>query len=114
MKESSAIINALINTSGIVGVQMFGYEWAVYPAMALISMLIFAQTLGSGYLLVRPDTRKSNETSGDISPSITIMISVLYAGTAYQTYLLGYSIFAGMAFAHAAIMFFTGIFKENI
>jgi hypothetical protein len=114
MKESSAIINALINTSGIVGVQMFGYEWAVYPAMALISMLIFAQTLAAGYIFARPDTKKSNETSGDILPSITIMISVLYAGTAYQTYLLGYSIFAGMAFAHAAIMFFTGIFKENI
>ena len=42
MKESSAIINALINTSGIVGVQMFGYEWAVYPAMVLICILVFA------------------------------------------------------------------------
>jgi len=42
---------------------------------------------------------------------LSVLVSLMYAMTSYQIYLSGFEVCAGIALAHAMIMFLTHIFK---
>lgn len=50
MKDSSAITNSVIQVFGIVGVQVYGLEWAIYPAMFMVLIVVCMQTIAAGYV----------------------------------------------------------------
>jgi len=114
MKESSAVINATIQALGIIGTVVYNIEWAIYPSMFLLGILVFAQTLAAGYYFTTnelPNTAELNEYAA--SKIFLIMVGIMYMATSYQIYLLGFELFAGFAFAHSVIMLISSIMKKE-
>jgi hypothetical protein len=114
MKESSAVLNATIQALGIMGTVVYNIEWAIYPSIFLLGILIFAQTLAAGYYFTTkelPNTTELNKYAA--SKIFLIMVGIMYMATSYQIYLLGYELFAGFAFAHSAIMLTSSIMKKE-
>jgi hypothetical protein len=99
------LINAIIQTSAIVAAA-YGVVWAMYPVMAIACLLIVLQTLAvAGSFSGEVDTKVIRTPY----PGIRSLTSLLFLASAWQIHLIGYSVFAGMMFAHAAITFSTCI-----
>lgn len=107
MGDVFAILNAIIQIFGVVGSQSYGLVWALYPSMFLLGVLIVVQTISAGVLLglfvAGKDLKRNNPSTTGVSPGIGVLISLLYMLTAYQIYLVGYPVFAGIGFAHASL-----------
>ena len=115
MKESSAVLNAMVQTFGIIGTTMFGITWAIYPSMFFLIILIVAQTMASAHYFTTdklPNTKELNKYAA--SKIFLIMVGIMYMATSYQIYILGYELFAGFAFAHSAIMLASSIMRKEI
>jgi hypothetical protein len=99
------VSNAIIQASAIVATA-HGVAWAMYPVMAMACLLILLQTLAAAGALSGEIEIKDPEVD---YVGIRSLTSLLYLASAWQIHLIGYSIFAGILFAHAAIAFFTCI-----
>lgn len=112
MKDSSAVVNSVIQVSGIAGVQYFGLIWAMYPAMFMLGLVILMQTIVAGYIFATKKYPDSTEDkSPEISPSLGMLIASIYMLSSYQIFLMGFEIFAGFGFAHSIILFFSHMLK---
>lgn len=105
------VVNALIQTLGIVGVQYFGWIYAIYPSLALSMFLVMVQTIAISSVFSRYVKIKDKEPETTSSNGLTILVSFLYIATAYQAHLLGHSIIAGVIIAHASINILTSVLK---
>ena len=107
MGDIFAILNAIIQIFGVVGSQSYGLVWTLYPSMFLLGVLVVGQTISAGVMLglfiAGKDLKRSTAGPTGISPGIGVLISLLYMLTAYQIYLIGYPVFAGIGFAHATL-----------
>jgi hypothetical protein len=112
MKDSSAVVNSVIQVSGITGIQYFGLIWAMYPAMFMLGLVILMQTIAAGYFFATKKYPDSTEDQPNlISPGIGMLIASIYMLSSYQILLMGFEIFAGFGFAHSAILFFSHMLR---
>lgn len=107
------VINALIQTLGIIGVQYFGWIYAIYPSLALSMFMVAVQTLAISSVFSRYVAIKERDANKINAKSTSFLISILYIATAYQAHLLGYSIIAGVIIAHASINMLTILMKAD-
>lgn len=111
MRDFYALGNSAIQLSGMLIYQYFGFTWAIYPSMFLLTGIILAQTIAAAYLFSTNKYPEKDTSEDDISISVGILIGIVYAASAYQILLIGFPVFAGLCFAHAGILILTKIMK---
>jgi hypothetical protein len=100
-------VNAAVQTGAILA-SSAGVEWAMFPIMFMVACISFMQTFAAADLfsgIVKDSTEIKDSGYG-----LKALIGFLYLLSSYQVYLIGYQVFAGFMFAHAAIFLLTNLF----
>lgn len=102
-----ATINAAIQTGAIVASNA-GVFWSMYPVMIFMCYMTFMQSVAAAGVFsgIVKSTKEYNETGY----GLRALIGVLYLASSYQVYVIGYTVFSGIMFAHATIYLLTNVF----
>ena len=109
MKLSLALTNSTIQVSAILAYQYFALVWPLYIVMGFLTLLIIMQTIAAGALFSGAISEKKEIESTD-GFGANFILSVLYILSCYHIHMIGYTVFASIAVAHAAILMSTVFF----
>lgn len=102
-----AVSNAVVQTIAIMA-SSAGIIWSMYPIMALVAYMTFMQSVAAAGVF--SGLVKSVEEADDSGYGLRVLIGIMYLASSYQVYMIGYTVFSGIMFAHAAIYLLTNIF----
>jgi hypothetical protein len=111
MKNYNVIINTCIQAFGIIGFQQFGLLWMLYPSIALISFLIFAQTIAAAYLFSGKPLALNKDNEEEKTLLLHSLVAIFYMISSYQLFLLDFTVFATLGMCHSTILILTQFFK---
>lgn len=109
MDQTLGLLNAAIQLIAVLLYQYLALVWPLYFVMGMLAILIFMQTVAAGvafsYIEVEKKTKPANALG-----STSFLVASLYFLSCYHIYLIGYTTFATIAAAHAAIMMVSAFF----
>jgi hypothetical protein len=82
----------------------------LYPSIVLISLLILAQTITASYLFSGKPLKDNTEDT-EKAPLLLSLVATFYMITAYQLFVLDFTILAVLGMGHATILILTQFFK---
>jgi xanthosine utilization system XapX-like protein len=101
-----ATVNAAVQTGAILA-SSAGVAWAMFPIMFMVAYISFMQTFAAAGIF--SGVVKDSVEVKDVGYGLRALIGILYLLSSYQVYLIGYQLFAGFMFAHAAIFLLTNL-----
>lgn len=112
--EIFSFTNATLQITAIFSYQYLELLWPMYIVMAMVCLLGAAQTLSASYVMAVDMSKEKLPYSKDskVSNNMQILVGITYGVSAYHMSLMGFEIFAGFAFAHAAIYTLMIVFKR--
>jgi hypothetical protein len=108
-----ATANAAVQTGAILA-SSAGIAWAMFPIMFLVAYISFMQTFAAAGVF--SGVVKDSVEVEDAGYGLRTLLGILYLLSSYQVYLVGYEVFSGLMFAHAAIFLLTnllGVMKDK-
>jgi hypothetical protein len=108
-----ATANAAVQTGAILA-SSAGIAWAMFPIMFLVAYISFMQTFAAAGVF--SGVVKDSVEVEDAGYGLRTLLGILYLLSSYQVYLIGYEVFSGLMFAHAAIFLLTnllGVMKDK-
>jgi hypothetical protein len=108
-----ATANAAVQTGAILA-SSAGIAWAMFPVMLLVAYISFMQTFAAAGVF--SGIVKGSVEVEDAGYGLRTLLGILYLLSSYQVYLIGYEVFSGLMFAHAAIFLLTnllGVMKDK-
>lgn len=103
----TAVVNALFQCAALYA-SSYGISWAMYPIMVMIGYIAFMQSIAASSLFSGLISVEANEYEGNYS--LSVLIAFLYLVSSYHVYTLGYTVFAGIMFAHSVIFLLSNVF----
>lgn len=96
--------NIFIQLISLLTFQYYGFMWALYPIIILLSLMIFLNTIGvATFLSTKVDFDENLLEKSRSNEIITFISYMLYVISIVHLYLVGFVFFSGIASAHIII-----------
>lgn len=109
VRNSGFAVANVATQAGAIFATNYDIIWPMFIVMAMMTYMILMQSIAAGSLFsgfVQEDIERPKSESY----SILILVALTYMLSSYQTYALGYELFAGFMFSHAIIYLLTNVF----
>jgi MFS family permease len=109
----SIAVNAIVQFFAFFVYMYYDIIWPYYVVMFLLGILVAMQTIGFAALAALSSsytTKVSSKNKEDLK--MRFLLTIAYTISCYQLYIIGYTIFAVVAFTHISINLLEIIFRS--